>query len=71
MSALMNKVWNFFGMDTPESDMDLDGDDMYNQPYTQNYGQEEVEENDIEDKRSFGRKNGTNNKDGYFTTNNI
>ena len=31
MSALMNKVWNFFGMDTPESDMDLDGDDMYNQ----------------------------------------
>ena len=42
MSALMNKVWNFFGMDTPESDMDLDGDDMYNQPYTQNYGQEEV-----------------------------
>ena len=46
MSALMNKVWNFFGMDTPESDMDLDGDDMYNQPYTQNYG----------------RKNGTNNK---------
>ena len=62
MSALMNKVWNFFGMDTPESDMDLDGDDMYNQPYTQNYGQEEVEENDIEDKRSFGRKNGTNNK---------
>ena len=62
MSALMNKVWNFFGMDTPESDLDLDGDDMYNQPYTQNYGQEEVEENDIEDKRSFGRKNGTNNK---------
>ena len=62
MSALMNKVWNFFGMDTPESDMDLDGDDMYNQPYTQNYGQEEVEENDIEDKRNFGRKNGTNNK---------
>ena len=62
MSALMNKVWNFFGMDTPESDMDLDGDDMCNQPYTQNYGQEEVEENDIEDKRSFGRKNGTNNK---------
>ena len=56
MSALMNKVWNFFGMDTPESDMDLDGDDMYNQPYTKNYGQEEVEENDIEDKRSFGRK---------------
>ena len=48
MSALMNKVWNFFGMDTPESDMDLDGEDMYNQPYTQNYGQEEVEENDIE-----------------------
>ena len=29
MSALMNKVWNFFGMDTPESDMDLDGDDMF------------------------------------------
>ena len=62
MSALMNKVWNFFGMDTPESDMDLDGDDMYNQPYSQNYGQDEIEENDIEDKRSFGRKNGTNNK---------
>ena len=47
MSALMNKVWNFFGMDTPESDMDLDGDDMYNQPYSQNYGQDEIEENDI------------------------
>ena len=26
MSALMNKVWNFFGMDTPESDVDIDGD---------------------------------------------
>ena len=26
------------------------------------YSEEEVEENDIEDKRSFGRKNGTNNK---------
>ncbi len=56
MSALMNKVWNFFGMDTPESDMDLDGDDMYNQPYTQNYGQEEVEENDIEDKEALEEK---------------
>ena len=59
MSALMNIVWNFFGMDTAESDMDLDGEDIYNQPYSQTYGQDE-EENDIEDKKGFGRKN--NNK---------
>ena len=52
--AVMNKVWNFFGMDT---EPDVDTDDMIDDGYDLGI---ENQEDDYEDKRFFGRK--TNNK---------
>ncbi len=52
--AVMNKVWNFFGMDT---EPDVDPDDMIDDGYDLGI---ENQEDDYEDKRFFGRK--TNNK---------
>ena len=52
--AVMNKVWNFFGMDT---EPDVDPDDVIDDGYDFDG---ENQEDDYEDKRFFGRK--TNNK---------
>ena len=46
--ALMNKVWNLFGMDSAE-DEDYENEDVYD------YENEESEE--IEDRKLFGRRN--------------
>lgn len=46
--ALMNKVWNLFGMDSAEME-DYDDEDIYD------YGNEDEEE--LEDKKLFGRRN--------------
>ena len=46
--ALMNKVWNLFGMDSAETE-DYDDEDIYD------YENEEEEE--LEDKKLFGRRN--------------
>ena len=45
--VLMNKVWNLFGMD-PVDDEEFDGEDIYDY---------ENEEEEIEDKKLFGRRN--------------
>ena len=45
--VLMNKVWNLFGMD-PVDDEEYDGEDIYDY---------ENEEEDVEDKKIFGRRN--------------
>lgn len=45
--ALMNKVWNLFGMD-PAEDEEYDGEDIYDY---------ENEEEEAEDKKLFGRRN--------------
>ncbi len=47
MSGVMNKVWNLFGMD-PAEDEEYDGEDIYDY---------ENEEEDVEDKKLFGRRN--------------
>ena len=46
--ALMNKVWNLFGMDSAEAE-EYDDEDVYD------YENEESEE--VEDKKIFGRRN--------------
>ncbi len=46
--ALMNKVWNLFGMDSAEAE-DYDDEDIYD------YENEDEEE--LEDKKLFGRRN--------------
>ncbi len=46
--ALMNKVWNMFGMDTAEQE-EYDDEDIYDY--------EDEEEMDTEDRRFFGKKN--------------
>ena len=48
--ALMNKVWDLFGMDSAEPD-EYDEEDVYD------YGEDEEE---IEDRKLFGRKNNNN-----------
>lgn len=50
--ALMNKVWDLFGMDSAEPD-EYDEEDVYD------YGEDEEEE--VEDKKLFGRKNNNSN----------
>ena len=45
--ALMNKVWNLFGMDSAEAE-DYEDEDIYDY---------ENEEEEVEDKKIFGRKN--------------
>ena len=50
--ALMNKVWDLFGMDTAEPEVDEE-ENVYD------YEDEEEKE---EEKRRFGRKNNINNK---------
>ena len=50
MSALMNKVWDLFGMDSAEPE-EYEDEDVYD------YGEDEEE---VEDRKIFGRKN--NNK---------
>ena len=50
--ALMNKVWDLFGMDSAEPD-EYEEEDVYD------YGEDEEE---IEDRKLFGRKNNNNNK---------
>jgi len=45
--AIMNKVWDLFGMDTAETAGEID-DNVYE------YGEEEAEE--VEDKKFFGKK---------------
>ncbi len=51
--ALMNKVWDLFGMDSAEQE-EYEDENLYD------YGEEEEEE--LEDKKIFGRKNNSNNK---------
>ena len=46
--ALMNKVWNLFGMDSAENE-EYEDEDIYD------YGNEDEEE--VEDRKLFGRKN--------------
>ena len=48
--ALMNKVWNLFGMDSAEAE-EYEEEDIYD------YENEEDEE--IEDRKLFGRRNNT------------
>ena len=48
--ALMNKVWNLFGMDEPEEQDDYENENIYD------YGEDE-EETETEDKKLFGRRN--------------
>ena len=50
--ALMNKVWDLFGMDSAEPE-EYEEDNVYD--YTD-------EEDEVEDKKFFGRKNNNNNK---------
>ena len=50
MSALMNKVWDLFGMDTAEAE-DYEDDNVYDY---------QDEEEVVEDKKLFGRKNNNN-----------
>lgn len=50
MSALMNKVWDLFGMDTAEPD-------NYEEENVYDYQDEVAEEEAVEDRRLFGRKN--------------
>ena len=50
--ALMNKVWDLFGMDTAEPE-------EYEEENVYDYEDEEEQE---EDKRRFGKRNNTNNK---------
>ena len=45
--ALMNKVWNLFGMDSAEPE-EYDGEDIYDY---------ENEEEELEDRKLFGRRN--------------
>ena len=52
MSALMNKVWDLFGMDTAEPD-EYDEENVYDY-------QDDQEDEAIDDRKIFGRKN--NNK---------
>lgn len=47
--ALMNKVWDLFGMDSAEPD-------EYEEENVYDYADEEMEE-EVEDKKLFGRKN--------------
>ena len=49
----MNKVWDLFGMDSAEPE-GYEDENIYD--YDNN------EEEEVEDKKLFGRKNGTNNK---------
>ncbi len=68
MSALMNKVWDLFGMDTTAPDPIDDGDNE--QIYAQNYGQIDGYEDDyIEDRRLFGRKSNNNNNNNNKVVN--
>ena len=50
--AIMNKVWDLFGMDTAEPEVDEE----------ENVYDYEDEEDQEEEKRRFGRKNNINNK---------
>ncbi len=51
MSALMNKVWDFFGMDSAEpEEEEFDEENVYG------YQEEPEEEEVVEDKKLFGRK---------------
>lgn len=49
--ALMNKVWNLFGMDSAETE-DYEDEDIYDY--------ENEEEDEVEDRKLFGRKNSNN-----------
>ena len=49
--ALMNKVWNLFGMDSAEAE-DYEDEDIYDY--------ENEEEDEVEDRKLFGRKNSNN-----------
>lgn len=49
MSALMNKVWDLFGMDSTEPE-------EYEEENVYDYAEEEEEE-EVEDRKLFGRKN--------------
>ena len=46
--ALMNKVWDLFGMDSAEQEED---DDVYENEYD-----DEEENEEVEDRKIFGRK---------------
>ena len=65
--ALMNKVWDLFGMDSEEPE-EYDEENIYE------YEDDDVE---VEDKKIFGRKNKVVNmankcyKNGNISTNNI
>ncbi len=49
MSALMNKVWDFFGMDSADQEEEFDEENVYG------YQDEPEEEEVVEDRKLFGR----------------
>ena len=51
--ALMNKVWDLFGMDSAEAE-EYEDENIYDY--------ENEDETEVEDKKIFGRKNNNNNK---------
>lgn len=48
--AIMNKVWDFLGMDTNAEELDEEMNDAYDYPY-------EEEDEEIEERKLFGKKN--------------
>ena len=50
--AIMNKVWDLFGMDTERNEEELEEKD-----YNENDYYEEDENEEIDDRRFFGKKN--------------
>ena len=49
--AIMNKVWDFLGVETQSDDAELENDNIYG------YANEKEEEEEVEEKGLFGRKN--------------
>ena len=49
--AIMNKVWDFLGVETQNDDAELENDNIYG------YANEKEEEEEVEEKGLFGRKN--------------
>ena len=53
--AIMNKVWDFLGIDTSAEEEMLENENE--NVYAYNYDKEEVAEEEVEEKSFFGRKN--------------
>ena len=54
--AIMNKVWDLFGMDTERETEEIDEKTYDNNEYDTYDGYDEEENDDIEDRRIFGKK---------------